>query len=438
MTEPSSIAGSSGRSVAVIGGGLAGLATAAAACRRGFRVELFEQRKQLGGRAGSFRDPKTDQSVDFCQHVAMGCCTELADFCRQTGIDDCFAADRTLHFFGPGDNAPCHFRASRWLPAPLHLAGAFFRLRYLTIAQRWSIARTLWRLTHGTRDDRQETIGAWLRRHGQSEQAIERFWSVVLVSALSETVDRASLHAARQVFRDGFMTSRHAYELIVPRMPLGDIFDGRVGRWLEQHGVVIRRGVRIDRIEGDAHGATALVPAGAAPRTFDVMVAAVPWHRIRSLLPEAMARAIPSLAGVERIEPAAITAVHFWFDRSITPLPHAVLVGRQGQWLFNHGENRCEVVVSASSRMPRSARCEAILEELRAIWPAAGDAELLHWRAITQPMAVFSMSPGIESFRPPQRTPIPNLLLAGDWTATGWPATMEGAVRSGRAAAAAL
>ncbi len=176
-----------GPRVAVVGGGLAGLAAAIALSSAGCRVELFEARRSLGGRAASFRDPASGEWVDHCQHVSMGCCTNLADFCRRTEISGLFRHDDTLNFFGP-DRRPCRFRAAPLLPAPLHLAPAFLRLRYLSLRDRLAIGRAIWKLMRmrsspNNLDGHQEaTIGEWLTRQGQSPAAIEQFWSVILVT----------------------------------------------------------------------------------------------------------------------------------------------------------------------------------------------------------------------------------------------------------------
>jgi squalene-associated FAD-dependent desaturase len=482
--------------VAIIGGGLAGLAAAVAAAQRGLRVELFEQARWLGGRAGSFVDSDSGQRIDYCQHVALGCCTSFLDFCRRTGVDDCFDRSDKLHFIAP-DGTRHDFAASRWLPAPLHLLPALLKLNYLSLGERWGIIRAMRRLLRERTDWEsisplppgegqgvraapaapqatgdlpdasphpnplpagEGTIGQWLRRQGQSERTIERFWSVVLVSALGETVERASLAAAQQVFRDGFLASRAASELVLPQRPLGEIFDDRVGNWLADHGVTIHRATPVRRVEGAQGRAEAVVLADGARRPFDAVIVAVPWHKVRSLLAEDLLAAIPTLADIQGIEPAAITAVHLWFDRPIAPLRHAVLVGRLGQWVFSdphsiphtpcagpaHGVCRlhyCQVVISASHRLAPRKHDELLAEvrgELDSIWPAARAARLVHGRVVAQPAAVFSCVPGLDRLRPPQQTPIENLALAGDWTATGWPATMESAVRSGNRAADAL
>jgi phytoene dehydrogenase-like protein len=279
--------------VGIVGGGLAGMAAAVAAIRHGLGVELFEQTKHLGGRAGSMRDPPTGRLIDCCPHVALGCCANLADFCRQTGVADCFQRFRTFHFIDPAGRQ-YDFSASRWLPAPLHLLPGLLRLGYLTCGERWGIVRTLLALArtqlHSAPADAdgQPTIGAWLRRHGQSERAIERFWSVVLVSALGETVDRASLAAARKVFVDGFLASRRAYELYLPQEPLGEIWQ-RVGDWLTERGATLHFGAHVVRVEGQNGRATGVVLRDGTRRPADFVVAAVPWRGVGRLFPPPLA-----------------------------------------------------------------------------------------------------------------------------------------------------
>ncbi|HUY35411.1 MAG TPA: hydroxysqualene dehydroxylase HpnE [Pirellulales bacterium] len=434
----------------MVGGGLAGLAAAVRLAEAGLAVELIEARRQLGGRATSFYDPASGQWIDHCQHVSMGCCTNLADFCRRTQIAADFRRDRVLHFFAP-DGRYHPLGGCRWLPAPLHLGPSFLRLGFLSLGERLAIARMLWRLAREAPGDdtSQPTIGQWLRAGGQSARTIERFWSVVLVSALGEDVERASLAAARKVFVDGFLSARSAYELEVPLVPLGELYGKRLEAWLAEHGVAVRLGAAVERVEGDSARVTAVVLADGARRETDAVVVAVPWRRVREVFGTEMLAVLPGLEGVERIEAAPITGVHLWFDREITPLPHAVLVGRLSQWVFNRGSRTTadqepapahyyQVVISASRSCAPRDRDDVVREvvgDLAAVWPAAGAARLLRWRVVSEQAAVFSVRPGIEQHRPPQRTPIANLALAGDWTRTGWPATMEGAVRSGYLAA---
>lgn len=207
---------------------------------------------------------------------------------------------------------------------------------------------------------------------------------------------------------------------------------------------------------GEQHG---FVLADGTRREFDYAIVAVPWRNVRTLFADDLWAAMPAAANAEQIGPGAITAVHLWFDRPITTLPHAVPVGRLSQWVFadncgagvppapaNAGETPApqyyyQVVISASHRLPARKHDELLADvrhELDELWPAARRANLVHSRVVTQAAAVFSVVPGVDRFRPPQQTPVENLALAGDWTATGWPATMEGAVLSGYRAVAML
>ena len=436
--------------VGIVGGGLAGLATAAALCERGFPVEIFESRRRLGGRAGSFQDPETNQQLDHCQHVGMGCCTNFSDLCRRTGIDRYFRTDRVLHFIGP-NGRQYNVTSAWWLPAPGHLLPSVLRLGFLTWRERLKCCIALWQLARWRGDGvfPEPTIGQWLRDLGQSQQAIDRFWSVILVSALSESVDRASLSAARKVFVDGFMASRRAYVVNVPTLPLGELYDDHLAHWLTSKGVKIHLGKSAVELTSDGTNVRGLRLDDGMVHNFDYVVLAVPWRRVGKILPEHLAASLQELSQVEEIESVPITAVHLRFDRSITTLPHAVMIDRFAQWIFRRqrfplsqdGSQQADdyqVVISASRELGGNGRdkiIRQIREDINSAWPEASTARLLHARVVTQRDAVFSARPETEQMRPGQRTNISNLMLAGDWTRTGWPSTMEGAVRSGYLAA---
>ncbi len=442
--------------VAIVGGGLAGLAAAVALANRGFEITLFEARRQLGGRAGSFWDAVADAWIDHCQHVSLGCCTNLADFCARTGLAEVLRHDGTLHFFGP-DGRRRDVSASRWLPAPLHLLPALWRLKYLSVGERLRIMFALRSLARTpTEDDTNgSTIGQWLRMRGQSEQAIELFWTPVIVSALSETIERAAVPAVRKVFVDAFLGDRRGFVMQVPSVPLGEFYGERLKRWLREHGVAVRLECAVKQVVGVAGGVKEIELASGERLAVDAVILAVPWRRVNELPCEQLRDALPELKNVGQFESAPITAVHLWFDKAITDLPHAVLPGRLSQWVFNHGVQELteeagkkmvrghyyQVVISASRELDgqlREETIEKVRRELAAMWPAANQTKLIKARLITQQHAVFSPLPGSERLRPSQKTGVPNLFLAGDWTATGWPATMEGAVRSGYLAAEQL
>lgn len=425
--------------VLIIGGGLAGLAAASVLGPLGYRVTLVESRNRLGGRAGSFQDPKTGQLIDACQHVSMGCCTNLAHFCRTVGIDSLLEPQRWLYFMTP-DGKVSRFGADRW-PAPFHLGRSFFSAHFLTPLEKLRIG---WGLASLLRvGDEDPPLMDWLLRHGQTQRTIDRFWGLVLVSALNESPDRLGLRYAKKVFRDGFLTHPRGFEVEIPTVPLGELYGTRVQRWLEEHNVeiVFQRGAR--RFQVADGRVTGLEMRDGTMLDADHYLSSVPSDRLLDLLPAETVEQHPYFANLKHIEQSPITSVHLWWDRPLTQLPHVVLVDCLGQWVFPRGEatpgeHYVQVVVSAARGLRELGHEEVqrrIIEELRRLFPAARTGRLLRGRVITEHGATFSAAPGIDRWRPPQESPLRNLFIAGDWSATGWPATMEGAVRSGYLAA---
>ncbi|HEV3136375.1 MAG TPA: FAD-dependent oxidoreductase, partial [Pirellulales bacterium] len=281
-------------SVAIVGGGLAGLAAAVALGTSGCRVKLFEARRSLGGRAASFRDPSTDELIDHCQHVSMGCCTNLADFCRRTGIAGYFRRDDVLHFIGP-DATRYDLEATRWLPAPLHLLRGFSRFKYLSVADRFRIGRALWTLMRSrvVDDKGQPTIGQWLVSRGQSAAAIEHFWSVILVSTLGEELGRASLAAARKVLIDGFLAARQAYTIEIPQAPLATLYGERLEHWFAEQGIELHLNAPVRQVGWD--GRPLLVGADGREIRSDFVIVALPWSKISEVLAREIAVRLPWL-----------------------------------------------------------------------------------------------------------------------------------------------
>ncbi|MCC9599609.1 hydroxysqualene dehydroxylase HpnE [Stieleria sp. JC731] len=454
---------SGGEPVVIVGGGLAGLSAAESISRLSpdRPVVVLEAKRRTGGRTGSFDDPQNGE-VDYCQHVAMGCCLNFLDLMKGCGLDRHLRRSTSLTFLHP-DYPPSRFAPSRWLPAPLHLLPSLNQLAFLTSPQRREVKRGLLKLLRCPAESlRNIDAASWLRKSGQSDQTIRHFWDVILVSALGEQSDRVSMAAARKVLVDGFAIARGASDVLVPTRPLAELFGRAVPEELKRRGVCVQTGAVVKCIREDR-----TVEFNSEARSIDsikasAVICAVPWFRVGTLFDRWPAgkpgQTSPqtALAGIESIATSPISGVHLWFDRPIMELEHAVLVGTVSQWIFRdpielddqpNGEVTprhsyyYQVIISASAdatSMGTTELVERVHAELRQFFHAAIDAKLLRSRVVTDPNSVFSISPLVDSLRPSTATSVEWLCLAGDWVQTHWPATMEGAVISGRMAARAV
>jgi squalene-associated FAD-dependent desaturase len=416
--------------VLVAGGGLAGLAAAAALGSAGFDVELFEARGFLGGRATSYPLADGSEVIDNCQHVLMACFVNLLDLYDRLGVRDRIRFFREFHFIEPGGRVST--LKAGLLPAPMHFLGSFARLRFLSARDKLAVARGMRALQreHTSRTDLDRiTMLEWLQEKRQTPRAVERFWRQVLVSAINEDLDRMAARHGFQVFRLGFLGRADAYRMGLSSVPLAELYGAHGMAGVAVH---LRTPVDCFRLE---NGRVAALAAGGDEHTADYYVCALPFERVGA--------AVPGLAlDLTGFEHSPITGIHLWFDRPVMEFPHATLVDRTIQWAFNKGDGRyVQLVVSASRSLIDMGRQEIIdlaLGELGEFFPKAREAKLVKAHVVKEVRATFSGRPGLEGLRPPARTAIPNLFLAGDWTRTGWPATMEGAVRSGYLAAEAV
>jgi squalene-associated FAD-dependent desaturase len=438
--------------VAIAGGGLAGLAAACALSDAGFRVTLFEQRPFLGGRASSYEHPGTGEVVDNCQHVLFRICTNLVKFYEHIGVADQIRWFDQMNFIEPGGRVSV--MKSSPLPAPLHTAPSFFHFPFLSAADKLAISRALIPLTLTVQRDNGQSFQQWLDTHGQTKNAVARFWHPILISALSEELDRISVSAAAQVVRESMKTPA-ARHMGVPTLPLTDLYNA-AGEYVRSHGGTLHFRCPVEGFSADGSQVRVRMRSKeGTEETFDYLVLALPFDALDSLLPaETQSEAIREK--IAHFENSPITGIHLWFDREISDLDHAVLLDRTIQWMFHksrlqpmraQGENGTgsgsyvELVVSSSKTLIDKSRAEIVelaLGEVREFFPAARNANLIKFTVIKEVNATYSPRPGIDAHRPTPVTLWPRVFLAGDWTATGWPATMEGAVRSGYLAAEAL
>jgi zeta-carotene desaturase len=422
--------------IAVVGGGLAGLAAALALASAGRRVKVFEARPFLGGRATSYPLNTADEgaiTIDNCQHVLLRCCTNLIDFYQRLGVADRIHFYREFYWIEPGGRMSVMRRGL--LPAPLHFTESFATLKFLSIRDRVGIGRALLsvRREYGTRTDLDRiTMMDWLREKKQGTGAVERFWRQILVSAISEDLERMAAIHGLQVFAVGFLSSPSAYEMGVPNVPLADLYGAEAWARFPQVEFAYRSNVQHIDID-DGRFAGLVVNGDRIPA--EACVLAVPFEKIPAIAPGLALNLIP-------FTHSPITGIHLWFDRPITDLPHATLLDRTIQWMYNKEAGKhIQLVVSASRSLVEMGRAEVIemaLRELKEFFPKAKEAVLQRAHVVKEVRAIFSAVPGLETVRPKSSISIANLYLAGDWTRSGWPATMEGAVRSGYLAAEAL
>jgi squalene-associated FAD-dependent desaturase len=407
----------------------------------GYDITVLEARSRLGGRASSFYDPGSTEWVDTCQHVSMGCCTAFHDFCKTLGVLPLLEPQPTLFFQTP-DRRTSRFKADPW-PAPFHLARALASAHYLSMSEKLRVASGVIRLVF-EKKDLDEPLLPWLKKHGQSERTIRRFWAVVLVSALNDTVDQLGTKYARKVFVDGFLKDRDGFTVHVPMVPLARLYGEELRAWLAKWNVTILEDDAVKTVEPQG-SQFRVTTRGGEEHLAERVVLAVPFDRVNSIIPPEWVQHA-EFANLEKLSPSPITSVHVWTDREVMTLPHVVIIDGLGHWIFNrgrtaNGEWYLQVVISATRELANWGRekiTEAVLAELQQLLPELAQAKVLRSRVITEHKATFSAVPGVDKLRPAQATSIPGLFLAGDYTQTGWPATMEGAVRSGQLAAQAI
>jgi squalene-associated FAD-dependent desaturase len=438
------------RSVTVIGGGLAGLSAACALADAGYQVRLLEKRRYLGGRASSYEHPGTGEVIDNCQHVLLGNCVNLIDLYRRLDVSDAIRWFDRLTFVEPGGRRS--ILTPSFLPAPFHDLPAFLRASAFSFSDKLAIGRGMSAFLAGLPKDSDENFAQWLKRHGQTHGAIERFWKPVLVSALNEDPEHMSVHYAGQVMRKSLLLSPRAGRMGVPRIPLSDLYNRAID-YLQSRGGRVDLNSAPESFAWDDEMQQWTVAAQGESFTTDAMVLALAFEGLSKLLP-ALPRNLEAeqlALNLECFEHSPITGIHLWFDREVSDLEHAILLDATIQWMFHksrlqpekrRGEpgSYLELVVSASKSLVGMQRQEIVdlsVRELAQFFPLAAQAKLLKATVVKEVRATYSIRPQLDLLRPTSASPWPRVFLAGDWVATGWPATMESAVRSGYLAAEA-
>lgn len=427
--------------VVVVGGGLAGMATAAALHSAGANVTLFEARRELGGRASSFQDAQTGELLDNCQHVLLGCCTNLLDLYRRMGVTEKIQWQRTVHYLD-ADGREFNLWAVGHLPAPLHLGLSMALFSALGVRDRMAMTRAMLAMLRMGPAGRQrlegQAFGDWLGHFGQSDRLIQRFYDPVLISALNEDTRVVSAKYAIQVYQDAMLGHRNGYVVGLPGCPLEELYAGRPCP-------DVRLNSRVAEIIFNNGAACGVRLSGGEQIAADAVVLATNHHAISRWIPADLFALDRRFAGLDKLQTVPILGVHLWFDRPVMRQTHAALFEGPLQWLFRKDSQGRVLhgVISAARNWvdtPHPVAMEAFASQLNRLFSKYG-AVITRGRIVVEKRATFSPLPGSDDLRPMQSPPpggIGNLYLAGDYTRTDWPATMEGAVRSGYLAAEAV
>ncbi len=434
----------------VIGGGLAGLSAACAMVDQGVSVTLLEKRPFLGGRAFSFTDAETGQEVDNGQHVYLGCCNAYTGFLQQLGVLDQTMLQQNLRIpVVDSAGKVGMFSAAPFLPAPLHLLPSFISFPHLGFRDKLKAGYAMLRIRLTNREKHRteleaQTFREWLEHHGQSQRSMDVLWDLITLPVLNDSVSDVSAYMGIMAFQDGLLQGRTSANIGYSRVGLTELISDAARDYITQHDGQILAGRTATNLiitNGNVFG----VDTGTEVIPTDAVVSAVPWDVLLTLLPDELA-ADSFFAPANELEWSPIVGIHVWYDRPVMEEEFMATLDSPIQWVFNKsrmqglsgpGQYLCISISGAWEHGPmtKEALRTIFLPELAKVFPKAASAAVEQFIVVKQLSATFRCTPGAQAHRLPQRTPVDNLVLAGDWTQTGWPATMESAVRSGVMAA---
>jgi squalene-associated FAD-dependent desaturase len=437
--------------VLIIGGGFAGLAAAVDLADKGLNVLLLERRSFLGGRAYSFTDKTTGDIVDNGQHLMMGCYRHTLRFLEKIGSLSKlkFQQNPQVDFLSPSVNGRTNHASFNCppLPAPLHLLAGLFKLQTIGWRDRLNALRVgmeLRRLNGNCAELADITVREWLTRLGQTETMQRRFWDLVALATLNETPDRASADMFARVLDQAFMHTRQDSAMVISKVGLSDLYTDDARRFVEQRGGTIRLNAEVARIEFDGFYAVAVELKTGERIEADAIISAAPYSALPRMVEPEVFAASPCLRQIAQFKSAPIVSVNLWYAEPVTDVEFSGLLESRIEWVFNKnaigghsqsGYQHLALVVSGAhqaARLPKEELIAIAVAEMERFFPAARRQRPVHAFVVREHDATISHTVGTARLRPSHKTEFENFLLAGDWTDTGLPATIESAVQSGQ------
>ena len=446
------------RTVVIIGGGIAGLAAAVRLIQLGIKPIVLEKRPFLGGRAYSFTDSETGIEIDNGQHVFIGACDEFQQYISDIGASDQIALDERIGF-PVLKGGKTSWMTARKLPGLLSNLSALLGYRHVGMIGK---IRILWgllsikltRLDQNSYSDSYHdltTFDDWLRDHKQNNETIQNFWNLIILPSLNDDITAVSAHTGISLFKVALLGSSRNPAMGIPLTGLTTLVGDNARDYIEAHGGEVRTGVDVESLHISDGTINGVRTANEGFVEGEAVISAVPANTMTQLIPGDSGGPDDFFTTAESIRSAPIVAVHIWYDRPVLSEKFVAVLDSPLQWVFNDTElkprkgnagtgNAQHVVISLSGAWEWQDRSKQELRdifttEMEKVFPAARSANIDKFTVVKMLEATFRVTPGSRKSRLSQRTPLPGFYLAGDWTDTGWPSTMESAVRSGNLAA---